>query len=101
MIGVRFWTFIAENILKVISAKRAAIFPFRIAGAIAFPNGNPAVPADRLSLPGEGLLEPRNNKPCFWFELAIAAHIVGRQRAVKRILAGYESHWNIAASCGR
>ena len=40
-IQIGFWPFILEYILEVIGAKRAAIFPLRITGAIAFPYGDP------------------------------------------------------------
>ena len=43
VIGVWLRPFISENILKVISAKWPAIFPFRIRSAIPFANGKPAI----------------------------------------------------------
>lgn len=40
-VQIGFWPFILEYILEMIGAKRAAIFPLRITGAIAFPYGDP------------------------------------------------------------
>ena len=34
---------ILENVLKMISAKRTTIFPLRVASAIAFSDGDPAI----------------------------------------------------------
>jgi len=41
-VQIWFWPLILEYILEMIGAKRAAILPLRITGAIAFPYGDPA-----------------------------------------------------------
>ena len=46
MVQVGLGTLTAENILKMIGAKRAAIFPLGVAGAVAFANRDPAMPAN-------------------------------------------------------
>src|SRR5256885_16731513 len=61
MIKIRLWPLIAKDVLKMVGAKWATIFPLSITGAIAFTNGDPMVPAYRLSLPCIRLFEPRNN----------------------------------------
>src|SRR5207237_8523583 len=43
MVEVRLRPLILENILKMIGAKRATIFPLRVAGAVAFSNCDPAI----------------------------------------------------------
>ena len=80
----------------MVRAKRAAILPLRVAGTIALPNSDPAVPAYRLSCPSVGLLEPRNHQRGFRFELAMR-DIVVRQRAVEWILPRDERDRDISA----
>ena len=43
MVGIRLRPLILENVLKMIGAKRATIFPLGVAGAVAFSNGDPAI----------------------------------------------------------
>ena len=43
MVEIRLRPLILENILKMIGAKRATIFPLRVAGAVAFSNCDPAI----------------------------------------------------------
>src|SRR5678815_1627962 len=71
MVQIRLRALIAEDVLKMICAKRAAILPLRVAEAIPFANGNPTMAADRLPRPGVGLLEPRDNQRRFGLELAV------------------------------
>src|SRR5262249_17380209 len=47
--------FVPKDILEVVRAEGPAVFPLRVAGAIAFADRDPAMPANRLSLPGVGL----------------------------------------------
>src|SRR5437588_12089273 len=88
MIKIWLGTFVSEDILKMVSAKRAAVLPLRITSAIAFTNSQPTVPAYRLPLPCIRLLEPRNHQRRFRFELAMR-DIVVRQRTIKGILSRY------------
>ena len=94
MVKIRLRTLIAENVLKMVGAKRPAIFPLREADAVAFANGDPAVATDRLSRPAVGLLEPRDHQRRFRFELAMR-DIVIRQREVEWILPRNERHGDI------
>src|SRR6187399_2578920 len=55
MVQIRLRALIAEDVLKMVCAKRAAILPLRVAEAIPFANGNPTMAADRLPRPGVGL----------------------------------------------
>ena len=94
MVQIRLRALIAEDILKMVCAKRAAILPLRVAEAIPFANGNPTMAADRLPRPGVGLLEPRDNQRRFRLELAMR-DVVIRQREVERILPRDERDWNV------
>src|SRR5262245_56211318 len=100
MIKIRLGTLIAENILKMVRAKRPTILPLRVTEAVAFANGDPAVAADRLARPGVGLLKPRDHQRCFWFELTVR-DVVIRQREVERILPRYERDWNVIPARAR
>src|SRR5438874_2021647 len=97
MVQVRFWPFVAENILEVIGAKRTAIFPLRVADAISFTNGNPTMPANGLPLSVIGLFKPRNDQWRFRLELPVS-HIVVGQCAVKWILFGNERDRDVIAA---
>ena len=94
MIKVRFGTLIAKDVLEMVGSKWAAIFPLRITSAITFANGNPAMPAHRLSLPRIGLLEPRYHKRRFRLELAMR-NIVVRERTIKGVLPRNKGDWNV------
>src|SRR5437762_6913946 len=94
MIKVRFGTLIAKDVLEMVGSKWAAIFPLRITSAITFANGNPAMPAHRLSLPRIGLLEPRYYKRRFRLELAMR-NIVVRERTIKGVLPRNKGDWNV------
>ena len=87
MVEIRLRAFVAEDVLKMVCAKRAAILPLRVAEAIPFANGDPTMAADRLPRPGVGLLKPWDHQRRFRFELAVR-DIVIRQREVERILPG-------------
>ena len=80
----------------MISAKWTAIFPLRVANAIALANRNPAMLANRLPRPRVGLLKPRDDERRLWLELAVR-DVVVRQRAVEWILMGNESDRDIIA----
>src|SRR2546423_15474411 len=97
MIQIRFWTFVAEHVLKMISAERTAIFPLRVTGGGPFANGDPMMPANRLSLAGVRLLEPRDHQRRFRFELAVR-YIVVRQREIKWILSRNKRDRNVIAA---
>src|SRR5207244_6093246 len=71
VISIWLGALVLENVLKMIGEKRAAILPLRVAGAIALANGDPSVLAHRLSWSRVCLLEPRNDRRRFWFELAV------------------------------
>src|SRR6266542_1106141 len=82
----------------MISAKRAAILPLCITSAIAFANGDPAVPAHRLSLARISLFEPGDNQRRFRLELAMR-HIVIGKRIVEGILLRNKSDWTAIPPC--
>src|SRR6266436_1856309 len=96
MVKIRLRPFILKNVLEVISAKWAAIFPLRVASVVAFSDGDPAIFAHRLTWPRICLLEPRDDERRFWFELPVGDVVVW-ERAVERILVRYERHRNIIA----
>src|SRR5690242_8803175 len=97
MIEIRLGTLIAEDVLKMIRAKRAAILPLRITEAIPFANRNPTMATDRLPRAGVGLLEPRDHQRRFRLKLAVSDVVIG-QREVERILPRHESDRNVIAS---
>src|SRR5580704_1623268 len=97
MIEVRFRPFVAENVLEMIGPKRSAILPLGVAGAIAFSNCDPAMPANRLSLSVICLFEPRNHKRRFRLKLAVGYVVIG-QGAIKWVLPRNESHRNITST---
>src|SRR6476660_3232057 len=81
----------------MIRAKWAAIFPLRITSAIAFANGDPVMPAYRLSRTRIRLFKPRNHQWRFRLELAMR-DIVVRQRKIEGILFWNKRHGPIIAS---
>src|SRR4029077_4982439 len=93
MIKIRLRALIAEDVLEMVRAKRAAVLPLRIAEAIPFANGYPTIAADRLPRPSVGLLEPRDYQRRFRLELAIE-NVVVRQREVEGILPRDERNCN-------
>src|SRR4029079_702372 len=100
MIKIRFGSLVSEDVLKMVCAKGAAILPLRVAEAIPFPNGNPAISADRLSGSGVRLFEPRDHERSFRFKLHVR-HIIIWQCDVERILPRDESYWNVISACAR
>ena len=94
MVQVRFRALVAEDVLKMVCAKRPAILPLRVAKAIAFANSDPAIAADRLPRSAVGLLEPRDYQRRFRLKLAVR-DVVIRQRDVKRILPRDERDRNV------
>jgi hypothetical protein len=78
----------------MVCAKRTAILPLGITGAIAFTNGNPTVSAYRLPRSPVLMFKPRNHQRRFWFELTMRDIVVG-QRTVKGVLLGNKSYWNV------
>src|SRR5258707_1284351 len=100
MIQIRFRALVAEDVLEMIGAKRAAILPLRIAKAIPFANGYPTIAADRLPRPSVGLLEPRDYQRRFRLELAVR-DVVIRQRDVEGILPRDERNWNVIPARAR
>ena len=87
LVQVRLRPLILKDVLEMIGAERATIFPLRISDAIAFADRQPATAADRLTLRGVGLLEPRNDEGRLRLEPA-PRHVVIRERDVKGILRG-------------
>jgi hypothetical protein len=71
MVRIRLRALVSEDVLKVVCAKRATIFPLRVAEAITFPDGDPTMAAHRLPRPGVRLLEPRDHERDFRLELAV------------------------------
>src|SRR6476469_9757153 len=100
MIKIRLRALVAEDVLEMVRAKRAAILPLRIAKAIPFANGNPTIAADRLPRPSVGLLEPRDYQRRFRLELAMR-DVVIRQRDVEWILPRDECNWNVIPARAR
>src|SRR4029077_2863703 len=100
MIKIRLRALIAEHVLEMVRAKRAAILPLRIAEAIPFANGYPTIAADRLPWPSVGLLEPRDYQRRFRLELAMG-DVVVRQRDVEGILPRDERNWNVIPARAR
>src|SRR5436190_4441670 len=100
MIKIRLWPLIAKDVLKMVGAKWATIFPLSITGAIAFTNGDPMVPAYRLSLLRIRLFEPRNNERRFRLKLAVR-DIVVWQRAVEGIQLGNKRHGDVISPRAR
>src|SRR5207237_4803967 len=81
MVKIRLRPFVPEDVLKMIGAERPAIFPLRIANAIALTNGDPAMTAYRLALARVGLLKPWDHQRRFRLELAMR-NVVVREREV-------------------
>ena len=73
----------------MIGAKRAAIFPLRVADSIPLAYGDPAILAHRLTRLRMDLLEPRDDSPRLRLEPPLV-NIVVWQRTVKRILIWHE-----------
>src|SRR5262245_16882301 len=78
----------------MVRAKRAAVFPLRIADAIPFANGDPTMAAHRLARAIIGLFEPRDHQRRFRLELAVC-DVVIRQSEVERVLLRDERDWNV------
>ena len=76
MVEVRFRPFILKNVLEMIGAKWTAIFPLRVASAVAFANCDPMIFTHRLAGPCVDLLEPRDDERSFWFELTAGDVVV-------------------------
>jgi hypothetical protein len=89
MTCVRRRPLILKNVLEMIGAKRAAIFPLGVADSIPLANGDPAILAHRLTRLRIDLFEPRDDSRRFRLELPLL-NIVIWQRAVKRILTRNE-----------
>src|SRR3954470_10918348 len=100
MVQIRLRPLVAENILKMVGAKRPTILPLRVTEAIPFPNGNPTIAADRLPRSGVGLLKPRDYQRRFRLKLAVC-HIVVRQCDVERILPRDERNRDVIPACAR
>ena len=61
VVQVRLRPLALENVLEMIGAKRPAIFPLRVSGAVALANGNPAMLANGLARLAVSLFEPRES----------------------------------------
>src|ERR1700724_3132362 len=94
MVEVRLRFFISKHVLEVIGAKRTAILPLGVTGAIAFTDRNPVMPANRLSLSHVGLFEPWYHQRRFRLKLAVR-HVVVRQREIKWILPRNKGDRNV------
>ena len=89
MTCVRRRPLILKNVLEMVGAKRAAIFPLRVADAIPLSNGDPAILAHGLTRLRMDLLEPRDDSRRLRLELPLL-NIVIWQRTVERILTRHE-----------
>jgi hypothetical protein len=89
MTCVRRRPLILKNVLEMIGAKRATIFPLCVADAIPLLNGDPAILANGLTRLRMDLLEPRDDNRRLRFELPLL-NIVVWQRTVERILTRHE-----------
>src|SRR5947207_15644479 len=88
MVEVRLRPFILKNVLVMIGAKWAAIFPLRVASRVAFSDRDPASFTHRLARPRVDLFKPRDDQRSFCFELT-EGDVLVRQRAVEWMLGGY------------
>ena len=100
MVKIRLRPLIPEDVLKMIGAERPAIFPLRIANAIALTNGDPAITAYRLALARVGLLKPWNHQRRFRLELAMR-NVVVRESEVEWILPRDKGYWDVIAASAR
>src|SRR6266702_6178696 len=100
MIKIGLRPLVPEDVLKMIGAEWPAIFPLRIADAIALANGDPAMTAHRLPLAGVGLLKPRNHQRRFRLELAMR-NVVVRKSEVEWILPRDKGYWDVIAARAR
>ncbi len=101
MIEIRFGTLIAENVLKMVRAKRTAVFPLRITGPISFTNGNPAISGIPIRQgPLYSLFKPRNHQRGFRLELTMS-DVVVRQRTVKWVQLRNKCHRNVISPRAR
>jgi hypothetical protein len=89
MTRIRGRPLILKNVLEMIGAKRATIFPLRVADAISFSNGDPAILAHGSTRFRMNLLEPRDDSRRLRLELPLL-NIVVWQRTVERILTRHE-----------
>jgi hypothetical protein len=89
MIRVRRRPLILKNVLEMIGAKRATIFPLRVADAIPLSNGDPAILAHGLTRLRMHLLEPRDESRRLRLEPPLL-NVVVWQRTVERILTRHE-----------
>src|SRR6516164_3847795 len=80
---------ILKNVLEMIRAKWATIFPLGITDTISLSNGYPAILADGLTRLRMDLFEPRDDNRRLWLELPLL-NVVVWQRTVERILTRHE-----------
>src|SRR6516162_8426113 len=91
---------VSENILPMIRAERAAIFPLRITNSISVSNSDPPTLENSLAVASESLLEPGNHLIGFRFGVT-AFDIVVRQSGVKWILARHKIQRDKISAIGR
>src|SRR4030095_9290379 len=85
---------ILKNVLEMISAKRATIFPLSVADSIPLANGDPAIFAQRATRLRMDPLEPGDDIGRLRLELSLL-NIVVWQRTVERILTRHEGDWDV------
>src|SRR5438067_13771472 len=96
MVEVRLRPFILKNVLVMIGAKRAAIFPLRVASPVALSHRDPAIFTHRLARPRVDLFKPRDDQRRFRFELTVG-HVVVLQRAAEWTVVRYDGDGNLIA----
>ena len=89
--------FVAKDILPVIGAERATIFPLSITNSVPVTNGKPTTFQDGLTIPDIRLLKPRDDLAGFRFGSTAFDVVVGK-RDIKRILPGNEVDRNKISS---
>ena len=99
MVQVRPRPFVSENILIMIGAKRSAIFPLRVADAVAMTDRDPSDLCKRNAPAGQSLPKPRDDHRRFGFKLSVRDIVIG-QRAVKRILPRDEVYRDVVVARG-
>src|SRR6266567_1413261 len=100
MVKIRLRPLIPEDVLKMIGPERPAIFPLRIANAIALTNGDPAITAYRLALARVGLFEPWDHQRRFRLELTMR-NVVVRESEVEWILPRDKGYWDVIPARAR
>lgn len=91
------WSLVAEDVLPMIGAEGAAVFPLGVGDAVAVADGDPPAFADGFAFAFEGMAEPGNNAAGFGFGGAHSDVVVG-ESDVKGILAGDELDGDVVSA---